>query len=137
MIAVEALDVHRDARGLVFEPVAADELAGMRNVHVVVTVPGQVRGNHYHTRGTEWMSVLGPARVRVRSVVGAAIEESIVPAGESWRFIFPPRVSHAVVFTGRETGLLVSFVDAPHDPADPDTFRDPLFTQEELAAPRP
>ena len=124
------LDVRRDARGVVFEPLAAHELAGMRNVHLVVTEPGHVRGNHYHTASTEWMTVLGPARVRTR--VDGRIQESRVPEGEAWRFTFPPAVSHAVLCDGECAGVLVAFSDAAHDPAAPDTVRDPLFTEAEL-----
>ncbi len=129
---MDRLDVRRDARGLVFEPMTADELAGMRNVHVVLTRPGYVRGNHYHARATEWMTVLGPACVRARSAGG--VEETRVPEGEAWRFTFGPTVSHAVVFDGPGVGVLVSFSDAEHDCADPDTVRDPLFTEDELAS---
>ncbi len=128
MNGIETLAVRRDARGVVFEPLAAQELPGMRNVHVVLTAPGHVRGNHYHGRATEWMSVVGPARVRVRRA--GAVEEVLVPAGDAWRFTFPPGVSHAVVFEGEAAGVLVSFSDRAHDPAD--TVRDPLFTEAEL-----
>lgn len=124
------LNVRRDGRGVVFEPLAAEQLAGMRNVHVVVTEPGHVRGNHFHARATEWMTVLGPARVRTR--VHGRLEEAHVPEGEAWRFTFAPGVSHAVAFAGERPGVLVSFSDAAHDPADPDTVRDPLFTEAEL-----
>ncbi len=129
---MDRIPLRRDARGLLFEPMAEDELAAMRNVHVVLTHPGHVRGNHYHERATEWMTVLGPARVRARRA--GDIEETRVPAGEAWRFTFDPTVSHAVVFEGSEVGVLVSFSDAAHDPADPDTVRDPLFTEAELAS---
>ncbi len=124
--------MRRDARGLLFEPIAAGELAAMRNVPVVLTEPGHVRGNHYHARATEWMTVLGPACVRARS--GGGIEETRIPAGEAWRFTFGPRVSHAVVFDGPAVGVLVSFSDAVHDAAEPDTVRDALFTEDERAA---
>ncbi len=128
MNGIDRLDVRRDVRGLVFEPLAAHELGGMRNAHVVLTEPGHVRGNHYHARATEWMAVVGPARVRVRR--DHAVEEVLVPAGEVWRFTFPPGMSHAVAFGGEGTGVLVSFSDLTHDPAD--TVRDPLFTEAEV-----
>ncbi len=124
------LDVHGDARGLVFEPLSGDELAAMRNVHVVLTRPGSVRGNHYHTRGTERMVVVGPAVVRTR--IQGELQETHVPAGEAWRFNFAPHVSHAVRPAGEDVGVVVAFSDQPHDPADPDTFRDPLFTDGDL-----
>ncbi len=130
MNGIDRLELRRDARGVVFEPLAVHELAGTRNVHVVLTEPGHVRGNHHHTRTTEWMTVLGPARLRVRR--DGRVEEVVVPSGEAWRFTFPPGVAHAVVFDGESAGFLVSFTDMVHDRADPDTVPDPLFTEAEL-----
>ena len=125
MMQPRVLQVHADPRGMVFEPLASEELAGMHNVHVAVTRPGHVRGNHYHSRGTEHMVVLGPATVRAR--VGDELQERHVPAGQAWRFTFPPGVAHAVRTAGDQPGVLVSFSDRAHDPADPDTVRDNLF----------
>ncbi len=132
MTGIDRLDLRRDARGIVFEPLTAHELAETRNVHVVLTEPGRVRGNHHHTRTTEWMTVVGPARVRTR--VDGPVQEVAIPAGEVWRFTFPPGVAHAVVCDGERAGVLVSFTDAVHDPAHPDTVPDPLFTEAELGA---
>ncbi len=130
MNGIDSLAVRRDARGVVFEPLTAQELAGMRNVHVVLTEPGHVRGNHYHTRTTEWMTVVGPARIRVRR--DGIVEDVVVPPNEAWRFTFPPGTSHAMAFEGPHPGVLVSFTDMVHDPAHPDTVPDPLFTEAEL-----
>ena len=130
MIEPRPVDVHGDARGSVFEPLSGEELTTMRNVHIVLTRPGNVRGNHYHTRGTERMVVVGPAVVRTR--VQGEINETEVPAGEVWRFTFAPHVSHAVRAAGADLGVLVAFSDEPHDPTDPDTIRDSLFTDAEL-----
>jgi hypothetical protein len=63
---VEPLPVSRDPRGLLIEPLGPVELPAQRNVHLVVTGPGQIRGNHFHRLGTEIVTVLGPALVRLR-----------------------------------------------------------------------
>ena len=124
----------RDARGVVFEPLDAAQLAAQRNVHVVLTAPGAVRGNHYHRLLHEVTAVVGPARVawraapRADGTLAEATAESVeVPAGEVWRFEFPPGITHAYENTGSETLVLVAFSSRPHDPADPDTYRDPLL----------
>jgi dTDP-4-dehydrorhamnose 3,5-epimerase-like enzyme len=122
---IRKVRVLADDRGCLFEPLGGEELAVQRNVHVVVTRPGQVRGNHYHNRATEWLTVLGPARVRVR--VATEIIERMVPAGEAWRFTLPPGVVHAIENTGSEPGLAVSFTDQFHDPDRPDTAREVLI----------
>lgn len=124
----------RDARGVVFEPLDAGQLAAQRNVHVVLTAPGAVRGNHYHRLQHEVTAVVGPARVAWRAApradgtpAGAAVGSVDVPAGEVWRFEFPPGITHAYQNTGPETLVMVAFSSRPHDPADPDTVRDVLI----------
>ncbi len=122
-----------DARGTVFEPLDAAELGAQRNVHVVLTAPGAVRGNHFHRQGHEVAAVVGPARVSwrpARAADGAAMPpaESVdVPAGQAWRFTFPPGIAHAYRNTGDTTMVLVAFASRPHDPTDPDTYRDAVI----------
>lgn len=70
MVLVEPLAPSRDARGFLIEPLEGSALAAQQNVHTAWTVPGSVRGNHYHARGTEVTLVLGPALVRYRDETG-------------------------------------------------------------------
>ncbi|HEY2417149.1 MAG TPA: cupin domain-containing protein [Steroidobacteraceae bacterium] len=120
-VEIQQLTVHADGRGAVFEPLAPALLQGWRNVHAVVTEPGAIRGNHRHVRGTEVTAVLGPALVRYRS--GERTDEFSVPAGEAWRFVFPPGTAHAFKNTGAKPFVLVSFNTELHDAARPDVER--------------
>lgn len=122
---VEPIVVHADARGVVVEPATPAMLPAQRNVHLVTSVPGAVRGNHYHERGTEVAVLVGPALVRLRE--GGAVRDVDVPPGEAWRFTIPPRVSHAFQNTGDDTLVLVAFNTVEHDPANPDVVRDLLI----------
>lgn len=122
---VEPLELKRDARGALLEPIGPSALPAQRNVHLVLTAPGAVRGNHYHERGTEIVVLLGPARVRVRE--DGAMRDIDVPDGAAYRFTFPPRVSHAFQGTGGGPMVLVGFNSTRHDPADPDVVRDVLI----------
>jgi UDP-2-acetamido-2,6-beta-L-arabino-hexul-4-ose reductase len=115
----------QDARGIVFEPLNAAELAAQRNVHVVITEPGHVRGNHYHRLATEIFAVVGPARVRVRAEDG--LRDFVLASGEIRRFVIPPGVAHAIRHEGSQPGVLVSFSTRPHDPQNPDTFREVIL----------
>jgi dTDP-4-dehydrorhamnose 3,5-epimerase-like enzyme len=140
-VIVEQLRRAVDTRGQVFEPLDALGLSAQRNVHVVTTRPQQIRGNHFHHNGTEVTAVVGPARVRYRrpevtAVVGPArvryrqdaeIITVDVPADEVWRFVFPPRVTHAFQNTGAGSMLVVSFNTETHDPQNPDTTRDVIL----------
>lgn len=124
-VEIRRLQVHADGRGAVFEPLEPALLAGWRNVHTVVTQPGAVRGNHRHVRGTEVTAVFGPALVRYST--GGRIEEQQVPAGQAWRFVFPPGTAHAFKNTGTTPFVMVSFNTEEHDPARPDAEREELI----------
>jgi UDP-2-acetamido-2,6-beta-L-arabino-hexul-4-ose reductase len=120
-VTVRRIERHTDRRGEVFEPLGAAELAGQRNVHLVVTDPGHVRGNHVHRTSTEVLVIRGPARVRLRE--DDQTRDVDVPAATVLSFTVPPGVAHAIVGTGTEPNLLVAFRDTEHDPDDPDTER--------------
>ena len=122
---VEPVHYHADPRGLVLEPIGAGDIARQRNVHLVLSEPGAVRGNHYHERGTEVAVVLGPALVRMRE--SGVVRDVEIPEGRAYRFTFPPGVSHAFQATGESPMVLVAFNTEPHDPAAPDVVRDVLI----------
>ncbi len=122
---IEQLASFRDARGLLFEPLGAAALGNQNNVHVVLTEPDAVRGNHRHRVSVEITTVVGPCLVRLKE--SGVTRDIDVPAGETWRFTIPPGVSHAYRNTGKAVMLLVSFNSHVHDPAKPDMERDPIL----------
>jgi len=124
-VVSETVRCARDARGLVFEPIGVEAIAPQRNVHVALTEPGGIRGNHLHQQATEITVVLGPALVRLRE--DGAVRDVNVPAGETWRFTIPPGVGHAFQNTGPRPMLLVAFSTSVFDPANPDVIRDVLI----------
>lgn len=124
-VTIERLRRAEDHRGYVFEPLDATGLAAQRNVHVVLTKPGEIRGNHFHDSGTEVTALSGPARVCIKQ--GNKTVTHDIPAGETWRMVFPPRVTHAFQNTGTEALVIVSFNTLPHDPANPNTTRDVIL----------
>jgi len=124
-ITIEPVSFPTDARGLVLEPIGPDALPLQSNVHLVLTGPGCVRGNHYHERGTEVSVVLGPALVRYRD--GGQVRDVHVPEGRAYRFTIPPGVAHAIRNTGAGPLVVVAFNSEVHDPARPDVVRDVLI----------
>lgn len=123
-VSIDKLRMASDVRGVVFEPLDAVGLSQQRNVHVVITMPGHVRGNHSHRMGTEVTTVLGPASVRYRE--NDIVTRLEVPAFEAWRFTFPPGIAHAFENCGNTPLIIVSFNTEAHDPDQPDTVRDPV-----------
>jgi dTDP-4-dehydrorhamnose 3,5-epimerase-like enzyme len=124
-VRIEAVKTHRDPRGAVFEPLNDAELAAQKNVHVVLTAPHEVRGNHVHERAVEITTVVGPCLVRLKEA--GAVRDVEVPPGETWRFTIPPGVVHAYRNTGTATMVLVSFSTCPHDPNGGDTRREQIL----------
>jgi dTDP-4-dehydrorhamnose 3,5-epimerase-like enzyme len=124
-VRIEAVKTHHDARGSLFEPLDDAALAAQRNVHVVLTQPREVRGNHVHERATETTTVVGPCLVRLKE--GGSVRDVDVPAGETWRFTIPPGVAHAYRNTGEAVMVLVSFSTQVHDPNAGDTRREQIL----------
>jgi dTDP-4-dehydrorhamnose 3,5-epimerase-like enzyme len=123
--AIQSVKTHRDARGALFEPLSDAELQNQKNVHVVLTQPNEVRGNHVHRTAVETTSVVGPCRVRLKEA--GATRDIDVPAGEILRLTIPPGVVHAFRNTGDSTMVLVSFSTNLHDPSGADTEREQIL----------
>jgi UDP-2-acetamido-2,6-beta-L-arabino-hexul-4-ose reductase len=124
-VVIETIKTHRDARGSLFEPLSDAELAAQKNVHVVLTQPNEVRGNHVHRTAIEITSVVGPCMIRLKEA--GTIRDLEVPAGETWRLTIPPGVVHAFRNTGASMLLLVSFSTRLHDAAGADTVREQIL----------
>jgi dTDP-4-dehydrorhamnose 3,5-epimerase-like enzyme len=121
---VQSVKTHRDARGTLFEPLTDAELQAQKNVHVVLSHPGEVRGNHVHRTAVE-TTVVGPCLVRLKEA-GTA-RDIDVPAGEILRLTIPPGVVHAFRNTGDAAMVMVSFSTNLHDPAGEDTQREQIL----------
>lgn len=124
-VHIEPVKTHRDLRGSVFEPLDDAELANQKNVHVVLTQPNEVRGNHAHERAVEITSVVGPCLVRLKEA--DQVRDIQVPAGETWRFTIPPGVVHAYRNTGDSVMVLISFSTEVHDPNATGTRREQIL----------
>ena len=120
-VIIEPVDIKSDVRGLVLEPLGQDELPRQRNVHLVLTGPGHVRGNHYHERGTEVTVAFGPSLFRYRD--GDEMRDVAIPEGQAYRITIPPGIAHAFQNTGESRQVLIGFNTEPHDPARPDVVR--------------
>jgi UDP-2-acetamido-2,6-beta-L-arabino-hexul-4-ose reductase len=124
-VSIEAVKIASDLRGLVLEPLGPDALPHQRNVHLVMTEPGCIRGNHYHERGKEVTVAFGPSLFRYRQ--GTGVVDLQIPDGQAYRITIPPGIAHAFQNTGAGRQVLIGFNTEPHDPARPDVVRDVLI----------
>ena len=123
----DSLHVHSDPRGVVFEPIPSDSFPHLKNAHVVISLPGVVRGNHYHLRGAETIAVMGPALVRYGE--SDNVKDVEVPPEDVYRFTFPPGVPHAIQNVSRRPNVLVAFSTEAHDPQRPDAVAVNLISE--------
>jgi dTDP-4-dehydrorhamnose 3,5-epimerase-like enzyme len=126
-VPMEHVKVHADSRGVVFEPLEPVNLGIQRNTHIAISVPGVVRGNHYHLQGTETTAVTGPSLVRIKE--NNKIRDIKVPPNQVYRFTIPPKVSHAFKNIGDQPNILVGFNTVKHDPQNPDLVEDILMSR--------
>ena len=125
------LTKHADQRGAFFEVVRA---WGQGQTSISTTVPGVIRGEHYHLDKVERFAVIsGEAMIRVRRLFTDEVVEFPVTGDEPVVIDMPPLCTHDITNTG-DTELVTLFWSHDHfDPANGDTY--PLqVVGEELSA---
>jgi UDP-2-acetamido-2,6-beta-L-arabino-hexul-4-ose reductase len=124
-VKIERLKTHDDKRGVVFEPIDDDSIISQQNSHVVISKPGIIRGNHYHLYGTETLAVMGPALLRFKEA--DEILDFEVPIEQVYKFVIPPKVTHAIKNIGKKDNILIAFNTVPHNPENPDVISEILM----------
>lgn len=125
------LTKHADQRGAFFEVVRA---WGQGQTSISTTVPGVIRGEHFHFDKVERFAVIsGKATIRVRRLYTVEVVEFPVSGDEPVFIDMPPLCTHDITNTG-DTELVTMFWSHDHfDPANGDTY--PLqVVGEELTA---
>ncbi len=122
---IQPVKTFRDLRGTLFEPLTDAELHAQKNVHVVLTQPNEVRGNHRHLTAVETTTVVGPCLIRLKEQ--GEIRDIQVAEGELLRLTIPPGVVHAYRNTGDKAMVMVSFSTHLHDPLGTDTLREQIL----------
>jgi UDP-2-acetamido-2,6-beta-L-arabino-hexul-4-ose reductase len=125
-LRIDRLEVKRDERGWLTEVLRSGNLPGhtrMSQLFVTVGNPGKTKGKHYHTRKTEWFSVItGNANLYLRDL--RTDEEKIVPMGEDnmVTVTIPPHVAHAIACEGEVPFYLIVVASEDFNSKDSDTY---------------
>ena len=117
-VNIDQVKTLSDLRGIVFEPIDNHKINSQKNIHIVISEPGAVRGNHYHLRGTETLAVVGPVLIRFKEK--DELQDFEVPSGQVYKFTIPPKVAHAIKNIGDKPSVLAAFNTVENNPQKPD-----------------
>lgn len=118
-----------DPRGWLFE--AIRELNGGQ-VFLSSTRPGVTRGNHYHRFKVERFCVLsGEAVIRIRRLFSDEVHEFPVSGGRPCFIDMPPLHTHSISNEGEDEVLTMFWTNEFFDPAQPDTYPEPVQSEQE------
>jgi UDP-2-acetamido-2,6-beta-L-arabino-hexul-4-ose reductase len=117
------LDIHQDERGSFVETF---KLPSDGQVSYAITKPGELRGNHYHTRKTEYFSVIyGSATIAVKNRDTGDVIKVEVSGSKPMIAKIVPNHTHYLEATD-EGCICIIWCDEQFDPKDPDTYPEEL-----------
>lgn len=120
-IQISELGNNGDARGFSFTPPseALAFLGRLADMHLASTLPGAVRGNHYHLRKHEAIVILPGAAWSLHwdEGEGTPVQHRSFPGSSAVLVLVSPGASHAVRNDGSATLWLVACSSETYDPA--------------------
>ncbi len=121
------MDPKSDSRGTLFETSKAH---GASQTFVSTTLPGATRGDHFHTDLVErFLVVSGRATIRIRKVLTDEVHSFAVSGDEPVAIDMPPLHTHHIVNDSGDHVVTFFWSHRMFDPANPDTFADPVLIQ--------
>ncbi|MGE7368957.1 NAD-dependent epimerase/dehydratase family protein [Neorhizobium sp. NPDC001467] len=119
------LKLNTDARGTLFEAVKG---GGGGQTFLSWTEPGVTRGEHFHLDKVERFLVLkGEAVIRLRKVLTDEVWTYPVSGDAPVAVDMPTLHTHSIENVGNEPLLTLFWTNEIFDPANPDTFADPVL----------
>lgn len=119
------LALNSDARGGLFESAKSKAES---QTFLSTTLPGQRRGDHFHTDLIErFVVVSGKATIRIRKVLTDTIHSFDVSGEKPVAIDMPPLHTHHIENTGDREVVTFFWAHRLFDPANPDTYSDPVI----------
>lgn len=125
-----AIEKHEDERGYLFELLRNQHVENkpFGQIYFATINPNKVRGNHYHTRKTEWFFILkGKAKLALKDVGSNEQKELVLGEDNPLVVKIPPKVIHAVKNIGNDEAILVAYIDESLDLNDKDTIHENIM----------
>lgn len=119
-----SLKCHTDARGTLFE---ASKGGNGGQTFMSTTQPQAKRGDHFHLSKVErFLVVQGDAVIRIRRVLTDEVREYRVSGAAPAAIDMPPLHTHNIENLSDNAVLTLFWTHDMFDPANPDTFADPV-----------
>lgn len=122
------LTMHADDRGRLVETVRSH--GGQGQTFVSTTRPSITRGEHFHLRKIErFVVVAGQARIRLRKVLTDDVLSFDVSGANPVSIDMPTMWAHNITNTGTDELVTLFWTNELFDPADTDTYREPVVPE--------
>ena len=113
--------IHKDHRGFLLRLVRKEHVVDriFGDSYIVSSIPGVVRGNHFHKRTTEWFCL-----IKGKGCLGLKKGEQVDFINlddKNFKLIeIPPGIAHAIKNTGDEVMIFFAYADERFNPDDDD-----------------
>lgn len=124
-VEIIKLDKKEDERGWLVEVLKNDFLKNKEFGQFFITTAhsGFVKGNHYHTRKTEFFCVIkGEAKLLLTGNNTGEEKEILMGESNLVTVKINPGITHAIKNIGNDMMFLLSYIDEQYNEKDPDTF---------------
>lgn len=116
-----------DHRGTLFETAKG---LGASQSFISTTLPGKVRGDHFHTDLVErFLVVSGRATIRIRKVLTDEVHAFEVDGDNPVAIDMPPLHTHHIENSSQQDVTTFFWAHRLFDPGNPDTFADPVLKE--------
>lgn len=124
-LEIKELDIKKDDRGSTIEIIKRNLINDdIKEVLLISSKPGVIRGNHYHEKKAEWLCIIhGKAKFVYEDIKTGERKEAIIDGEKPTIIKTPVNVSHAVQNIGDDDLLMIEVSGQIYDEKAPDTFR--------------
>lgn len=121
---IKKLNIHLDERGWLVEMLKRNKSKkDIKQIYVATIKPGEIRGNHYHLKRTEWFFIIwGKAELYLEDLKNKEKVCLNLSSKKPKVITIFPKIAQAVKNPSKETIYLVSAQNTIYNPNKPDTF---------------
>lgn len=121
-----------DSRGYLVELLKNSNVYDIEfgQMYLSVAYPGKIKGNHYHTKKTEWFYIIQGTALLIMYEKKTGKKTELVLRGEKPQLIcIPPMVVHALKNIGTDDLYILAYTEKEEfDSNNPDTFQEEIIT---------